>query len=403
LSRSQDRRGWAILALLFASLAVNLLDRQVLSLVAPVLREQLNLTNTQYANVVFCFLLGLTLAQLPAGALLDRRGARWGLPFLMLWWSAANALHAAARGVWGLGALRFLLGAGESGNYSAGVKVIAEWFPAERRALAGGIFNTGSVMGAFVAPPLVVFLASRYGWRMAFLLPSAMGLLWLGPWLAVYRSRSTSGPGAGPTEAAGRRPLWKLRQAWGAALMRALGGPVNHFYWYWLPLYLKQERGFSLEQIGMMAGFPFLFGGLGNVAGGWFSSFLMSRGATADRARKTAFAAAAACSLASLAAPLASSGGQALALICLASFGVSVYAATWIGLTTDLFPQQEAARATGLAGLCEGITNMIFTLATGRIVDRYSYLPVFLAAGLLPALGLASLFLTIRRVERVGP
>ena len=391
----------AILGLLFASITINLLDRQVLSLVAPLLRVQLNLTNTQYANVVFCFLLGLTLAQVPAGALLDRRGARWGLPFLMLWWSAANALHAAARGALGLGVLRFLLGAGESGNYSAGVKVIAEWFPPERRALAGGIFNTGSVVGAFLAPPVVVFLASRYGWRTAFLLPSVCGLLWIVPWLVVYRRRAPEGPAAGAAAASPVRPIWTRRQAWGAALMRALGGPVNHFYWYWLPLYLRQERGFTLEQIGILAGLPFLFGGLGNLAGGWFSSFLMSRGVTADGARKTAFAGAAALCLASLAVPLAASGGRALALISVASFGVSVYAATWIGLITDLFPQQAAARATGLAGLCEGITNMTFTLLTGRIVDRYSFLPVFLAAGLLPGLGLACLFLWIRRIERV--
>jgi len=392
-----DRRRWAILALLFFSITINLLDRQVLSLVAPMLRDRFQLSNTQYSYIVTAFLLGLTLSQVPAGILIDRWGARWGLPLLLLWWSAANALHAAASSVGSFSLFRFLLGMGESGNYSAGVKVIAERFPARERALAGGIFNTGSVVGALMAPPVIVWIATRHNWQLAFLLPSVLGLAWIVPWLLVYRGQPAAPGETQPAFA----PLLRIRQVWGFLLVRALGGPVNHFYWYWLPEYLRRERGFSMDQIGVWAGLPFFFAGLGNVAGGWLSSFLLRRGATPDRARKTAFCAGLACCLASAGVPGAPSGAAALALISVASFGIGVYPATWIGAATDVFPRQVAARVAGLAGLGEGIVNIVLTLATGVVVDRYSYYPVFAGAALLPALAVAALFVVVRRVEPV--
>lgn len=394
-----DRRRWGILALLFFSITINLLDRQVLSLVAPILRDEFQLSNTQYSYIVFSFLLGLTLSQIPAGALMDRRGARFGMAFIMLWWSAANALHALARSVASFSLLRFLLGVGESGNYSAGVKVIGQRFSAAERALAGGIFNTGSVVGALIAPYVVIQIATRWGWQMAFLLPSALGLVWVWPWLAFHgRGPSPARSGEAPPPFL---PLLRLRQVWGVMLMRALSGPVNHFYWYWLPEYLRRERAFSLEQIGIWGGLPFLFGGLGNVLGGGFSSLLIARGWSADRARKAAFATAVALCLSSMAVPVCSTGYQALALICLASFGIGAFAATWIGATNDLFPQNVVARVTGLAGMGEGCVNMALTLATGAVVDRHSYFPVFMGAGLIPTLALASLFLFVRRIERI--
>ena len=397
-----DGRRWPILALLFFSITINLLDRQVLSLVAPILRDQFHLSNRQYSYIVFGFLLGLTFAQIPAGALMDRRGARFGMAFITLWWSAANALHALARSVAAFSVFRFLLGAGESGNYSAGVKVISQRFPAEQRALAGGIFNTGSVVGALIAPYLILSIATRYGWQMAFLLPSMLGLLWVAPWLAVYGPEIANPGAATAATATSFVSLLRYREVWGIMLMRALSGPVNHFYWYWLPEYLRRERSFSLEQIGIWGGLPFFFGGLGNVAGGSVSSLLMARGWTADRARKTAFALAVALCFSSLGVPLCATGYQALALICGASFGIGTFAATWIGAVGDLFPQQVTARVTGLAGMTEGCTNMVLTLATGAVVDRYSYFPVFIGAGLIPVLALASLFVFVRRIERVS-
>lgn len=291
---------WWILLLLFFAMGINILDRQVLSLVAPVLRDEFNLSNTQYGAMVFCFLLGMTLGQAPAGMMMDRRGARFGMSLIAGWWSLANLLHAFARSLLQFSALRFLLGLGECGNYSAGVKVISQWFPLQERALAGGIFNSGSLAGAVAAPPLIVFLTRRFGWQTAFLLPGLVGLIWIVPWLCVYwepwRSprlaaieRETAvraQPAVNPAAGGRMLSLLALPAVWGVILMRAFGGPVTHFYWYWLPEYLKRERGMSLEMIGLTAWLPFLAGGAGNIGGGWFSSWLLSRAWNPDRARK---------------------------------------------------------------------------------------------------------------------
>jgi ACS family hexuronate transporter-like MFS transporter len=387
---------WTLLALLFASITINLLDRQVLSVMAPYILEELKLTASDYSNIVFAFTLGLTLAQVPAGMWLDRRGARYGLPAIMALWSAANALHGVARTVWHFALFRFLLGAGECGNYSAGVKVIAQRFPAHERALAGGLFNSGTVIGAFLAPPVLVWIASHFGWRLTFLFPSLLGLLWIVPWVLLYRD-------AGPAAAWGARqpflPLLRHRQVWGVMLMRALAGPVVHFYWYWLPEYLKRERGFSMELIGLLAGLPFLFAGIGNIAGGSAAALLMRRGWSADRTRKTLWTSGAALCGASLLVPAASGRAAAIALICTATFGLAALAANHIGTLTDIFPPRIMAAVTGLTGLCEGVFNMFFTLMTGRIVDAFSFVPVFAAAGLLPALAAMVLFVVVRRVE----
>ena len=402
MDAAPDRKRWGILALLFFSIAINLLDRQVLAVLAPTIRDELNLSNTQYSYIVTCFLLGLTLAQIPSGMLIDRAGPRFGLPVLMVIWSIANGLHSIARSVMQLSLFRFLLGVGECGNYSAGVKVISQWFPTKERALAGGIFNSGTVIGAFFAPYLIVKLSATFGWRMAFVVPSLMGLLWILPWLIWYRDRQTGAV----SQTAGRTvpitPLLRMRQVWGAVMIRALAGPVIHFYWYWLPEYLKRDRNFSMEMIGLYAGIPFLFAGLGNLAGGWFSGSLIERGVSVDRARKIAFAICGVLCLITSAVPLAPGEVSAMALICLATFALGASTANHIGLLTDLFSPPVLARLTGLTGMCEGAVNMTVTLATGVVVDRFGYLPVFVAAGLMPAIAFSGLFLLVRRVERVG-
>ncbi|MBS1824655.1 MAG: MFS transporter [Acidobacteria bacterium] len=400
MDAAPDRKRWGILALLFFSIAINLLDRQVLAVLAPTIRDELKLSNTEYSYIVTCFLIGLTLAQVPSGMLIDRAGPRFGLPVLMVIWSIANGLHSIARSVTQLSVFRFLLGVGECGNYSAGVKVISQWFPARERALAGGIFNSGTVIGAFFAPYLIVKLSASFGWRMAFVVPSVLGLLWILPWLLWYRDKQASTSATVQRAAIG--PLLRMRQVWGAVMIRALAGPVVHFYWYWLPEYLKRERHFSMEMIGLYAGIPFLFAGLGNLTGGWFSGYLIGRGVPIDSARKIAFGLCGGLCLISAGVPLAPGEVSAMALICLATFALGASVANHIGLLTDLFSPPVLARLTGLTGMCEGVVNITVTLATGIIVDKFGYLPVFMAVGLMPAIAISGLFLLIRRVERIG-
>lgn len=382
-------RRWLILALLFLSLTLNLLDRQVLSIVAPVLRDQFGFTNTQYGTIVFWFLLGMAAGQIPAGLLLDRFGPRAGFPILVSAWSLASLAHAFAGSLRQFAVYRFLLGLSECGAYSGGIKVIGQWFPARERALAGGIFNSGSLVGSVVAAPLIVWLLQHYGWRGAFLLPSLAGFVWIVPWLLLYRAPAAQ-PARLSLHAIGA--LLHNPAVWGVIAMRALGGPVSHFYWYWLPEYLRRDRGFSLEQIGLYAWLPFFFGGLGNIAGGWFSSALIARGWSADRARKAASLGSTALCLCALGVPFAPNAAIAIALISAAYAGISAYSATLIGILTDLFPQNVLAQVSALTGIGDNATGMFFMLATGFLIDHFSYLPVFTAVGLLPALGLVALY-----------
>ena len=396
------RLRWLILFLLFLAMAINILDRQVLSLVAPELRDRLHLSSTQYGTIVSCFLLGMTVAQIPIGALMDRVGVRLGYSMIFLWWSAANALHMGARSAAQFCALRFFLGIGESGTYSGGVKAIGHWFPPAERALAAGLFNSGSLAGAVIAPPLIVYLTLNFGWQSAFLIPSVASLIWLFPWLMIYRepSRHPCPASTARTDAPSLGCLLLQRAVWGVVLMRAFGGPVTSFYWYWLPEYLKRERGMSLGMIGVWAWLPFFSGGIGNIGGGWLSGKLIDRGWTVNKARKTVLTGAVALSLLAVLVPVAPSTTGAMLLICVASLGINAFAANLMGLMTDLFPHSILARVSGLTGVGDGIMGMATMQLTGVVVDRFSYLPVFAAAGVFPLVSLAALFLFI---GQIGP
>src|ERR1051326_2208512 len=366
-----------IVVLLFFAITINILDRQVLSLAAPVLRDQFDISNTQYGIIVFAFLLGMAIGQIPAGTLLDRVGARRGLAFLILWWSASNLAHAFMRSVLQFSAMRFLLGIGECGNYSAGIKVIGQWFPVKHRALAAGFFNGGSLAGAILAPPLVTFLLLRYGWRSAFLLPSIAGALWVIPWLFTYwepwkhpalRVNGRSVAAAQRIEDLEPQPptlaLLHSSAIWGLILMRAFGAPVSHFYWYWLPEYLKHGRGMSLETIGLTAWLPFLAGGIGNIGGGWLSGALIGLGWDAADARKVLLTGATIACVPAVLVPLAGGPVSALALISVASLAINAYAVNLVSVITDLFPQRLLARVTGMTGVGDNVLSMDAMLLT---------------------------------------
>ena len=397
-----------IVFLLFLLIAICILDRQILSVVAPVLTVSLHLTNTQYGAVLFCFLAGMTIGQIPVGIMLDRLGARVGFVVIFCVWSFASMAHAFMRSAAQFGALRFLLGLAECGAYSGGTKVIGQWFAPEDRAFAAGIFNSGSLAGAIVAPPLVVYLTLHFGWHVGFIVPSVAGLIWIIPWLRTYwepwrhpRLQTESAiRQARELPPSSREPsilhLLTLPAIWGVILMRAFASPVTNFYWYWLPQYLKHQRGMSLTMVGLLAWLPFLAGGIGNLGGGWISRWMVRRGLSIESSRRILFSAAVGLSAVAILVPIAANNLVALALISLASLAINAYAANLIGLYTDLFPHHMLGRVTSLTGIGDGIMSMITMLLTGVVVDHFSYTPVFLAAGLLPFLALAAYFVLVR-------
>ena len=390
-----------LLALLSSSIAINLIDRQTLSVVAPVMRSELHLSNTEYAYIVTAFQIGMFLGQVPAGAMMDRIGTRLGLALAFMAWSAVNAAHAAANSLRVFIGLRWLLGVSECGNYTGGIKAIASLFPPDKRAFSGGVFNAGAQLGAVIAPPLIVWITVKLGWRMAFILPSLLGLIWLIPWLAVYpkdraekRKETVAEPGVGLLA------LIRNRKVVGLFLLRMFSGPLVSFYWYWLPEYLRTGRRMSFVAIGLLAWLPGVFGMLGNLAGGYVSDWLASR-FSLDSARKMGFTIGLCLAALSMTLPLCSNDIVAILLIGMVVFGNNWLAATYIATVGEIFPPNVVGRVNGIAGAGDSGAGVVTMLLTGIVVDRWSYFPVLIAAGVLPLLALASVLLVVRRIEPV--
>jgi ACS family hexuronate transporter-like MFS transporter len=371
-------------AILFLATALNYLDRQVLSVTAPVLRRDLGMDAVAYSRIVFCFLLAYTIMQAIAGKALDHTGAKLGLAVSMIWWSAALMLHAAARSMVQLGVFRFLLGVGEAGNWPASVKAVRNAFPVEERALAVGFFNSGSAVGAVGAPPLIAWLTLQFSWRAAFAVTGALGFLWLIPWLFL-------GPSAGPQEAGepdtgGRtwRSLLRERAVWGLLLARFFCDSVWWFYVFWFPDYLSRARGFSLAMIGATAWLPFLSAGLGNLCGGWLSGRLLSSGRDAVTARKQVMAASALVMAAGVTAVFTPTAFAAIAIVSVTTFAYSCWATNVLTLPSDLLPAGAIASVVGLTGTAAGAGGMLSTLAVGWTVEHFSYSAVFAGAAVAP-------------------
>jgi len=371
-----------MISLAFAATAINYLDRQALSVAAPVLRDQFHMSNTGYSRVLFAFLLAYTIMNGVSGPLIDRLGTRLGYGLCVAWWSAAALLHAFARGAWSLGAFRFLLGAGEAGNWPGGVKVVAEWFPERERALASGVFNSGSAVGAILAPPVVVFILSRLGWQAAFAAVGVTGFAWLAVWAALYRTpvetRAASAPRI-PT-----RLLLRSRFVLAFTFSKIFLDPVWYFYIFWFPEYLHRVRHFDMASIGAFSWIPFAVAGVGNFAGGLLSGFLLRRGCSVTFARKAAVTFFAALMLSAIPAVLTRQAWLSIALVSVAMFGYTGCLANMLSMPADVFPGSAVASVYGLASMGSGFGGMLFTLITGWVVDHASYTPVFIGFGVMP-------------------
>ena len=408
---------WGIAALLFLVTLINLVDRLTISVLAPVIVDQLRLTNLQFAGISTWFLVAYATSQGLSGRIFDAIGTRRGFAFSVVVWSLAAMAHALARGLASLSALRFILGLGEGGNWPGAAKVIAEWFPVRERALGMAIVNAASAIGSVVAPPLIIWLQLRFGWQTTFLATGALGLGWLVLWLMFYQRpeehRSISSEelllireDRGPS--AGRKLRWREllehRQVWAIVLSRFLTDPVWWLYITWLPLYLYTARGFSLKQIGLFAWVPYVAADVGSLTGGWMSGFLIGRGWSVDRARKAVIVGGMILMSTGALAATAKSPAAALVFIAVVLFGFQ----SWIGnvqtMPSDFFAEDVVGSVAGLGGLGAGIGAIMFTLATGFVVDQFhSYKPILVAAAVLPAVATALLFVLGGQIKRLSP
>lgn len=405
---------WWILGLLFLITVINFVDRQSLSVVAPILRDKLHLSNEDYGLIVACFSFGMMSGEFPMGWLIDRKGVRFGLSFAVIWWSIANCLHAFGSARLHFAAMRYWLGTGECGNYSGGVKVISQWFPVRERAFAIGIFNGGSMIGSIIALPLVGWLTLEFGWPAAFLIPGVMGFFWVAAWWTLYRDPAAHSSitdaerayiledraGVAEPEPSSRE-LLRHPQTWAIMICRMLVGPVVQFYIFWMPEYLYRARGMSLKSISFFGWLPFLFGDIGSIAGGAVAGVLIARGMKAAGARGVTMGIGAACCAGSIAVVMSPSTELAIAWICFVLFGHTFLSANMFAAISDMFPKGAVGRVTALTGISQGLTGMLFQYTTGAIVDRFSFVPVFAMAAVLPALGCLLLFLLSRRLRPV--
>jgi len=403
-------------AMFFLATVISYIDRQALSVNAPIVRDELRLSNLQYSQLVTAFLVAYTIGQSLTGRLVDAVGTRIGFMLSMAWWSVAGMLHAVARGFGDLALCRFLLGLGEAGSWPASMRGTSQWFPLRERSLAVGFFGSGTAIGAVVAPPLVAGLSLAFGWRVSFLVTGALGFLWLAVWWWLY-DRPETHPRLHAEErerifsdriveesggrGVGMADLLRHRKPWGVVLGRFFVDPAWWFYVFWLPNYLKNERGFDLEAIGLFAWIPFLAADAGNLFGGWLSGRLLRGGASLTRARKTVLLAGALGTLWGIPAVRAAEASSCIALISLATFSFGLWTTNAMTLNADVVPYAAVGRMTGLSGTGSGIGGILFTPLTGWLVDRYSYEPVFWLVGILPLAGFFSLTYLTGEIEPI--
>jgi MFS transporter, ACS family, hexuronate transporter len=407
---------WYICGLLFYATTVNYMDRQVLGLLKPVIARELGWSESDYSSVVFGFQLAYALMMPIAGRIIDWLGTRLGYTLAVVVWSLAAMSHAAARSTLGFIAARFALGLGEAANFPAAIKTVADWFPKRERALATGIFNSGSNIGALIAPLLVPFVAAHFGWRMSFLATGALDLLWIVLWLTTYRAprehkRLSEGELALIESDQAEEPprkvpyprLLKKRPAWAFLIGKFLTDPIWWFYLFWLPGFLNLKYGLDLQHLGPPLVAIYLAADFGSIGGGWISSHLLARGYTVTKARKMALFL---CALA--VTPVACvmfTGGSlwlTVAIIGLATAAHQGWSANLFTLVSDTFPRAAVGSVVGLGGCGGAIGGMLVAKVIGYWLDfsHNSYGPLFFGAGVTYLLAFLIIHLLLPRLEK---
>ncbi len=424
---------WVIIGMVFFATLINYIDRLTISVLAPLIVKDLQLTNTEFGGIATWFLLAYTISQSLSGKIYDRVGIKKGFTISIVIWSVAAMAHAFATGLRSLSFFRFILGLGEAGNWPGAAKTVAEWFPARQRALGMAIFNSGAAIGSIVAPPIIVGLTAYFGhWYETFIVTGALGFVWLIFWWLIYDSpekhkwltkkeydliRADDEKEAVPApettisgelqqtlpeaKSVGWFKLLTYRQTWGIVLSRFLVDPIWWLYITWLPLFLNQVHGFDLKQIGLFAWVPYVAADAGSLFGGWLSGFLIGRGWSVNSARKVVIGFAACLMPAGILAAYTSDSMTALALIGVVLFGFQVWINNVQTLPSDYFPKTAVGSVAGLGGTGAGIGSMIFIFTTGWVVDNFSYTPILVAAGLLAPIGTLVLFALSGRIEKV--
>jgi MFS transporter, ACS family, hexuronate transporter len=411
---SVGRYRWVIVALLFAAMVINYVDRQTIGLLKPDLSRRFGWSETDYANLVFYFQFSYAVAYVAWGKVMDNIGARWGFGVAFLIWQIAHIAHAGARSLNGFIFARVALGVGEAGGFPAGIKAVTEWFPKKERALATGVFNAGTNIGAIVTPLVVPSVVLAFGWQMAFVITGIAGLIWLPLWLLIYR-RPREQPRVGaaelayieqdaaePAEKIGWVRLLLQRETWAFALGKFLIDPIWWMFLFWLPDFLGKRHGLDLKSFGPPLIAIYLLSDIGSVAGGWLSSRLMRRGWTINKARKTTMLICALLAVPVIFAASVDSLWLAVLIIGVATAAHQGFSANLYTLPSDVFPRGAVGSVVGIGGMLGAFGGMLFSKYVGGVLERIgTYTPIFIVAGSGYLLALLVVHLLSPRLEPV--
>lgn len=392
---------WTICALLFVATTINYVDRQVLGILAPTLQRSLNWSEADYGDIVSWFSFAYAFGFLVAGRVIDWIGVRRGLASAVVAWSAAAIGHALARTVGGFSFARALLGASESAIFPGSIKAVAEWFPQNERALATGIFNAGTNMGAILTPLLVPWIALRWGWQWAFVATGALGLLWLLFWIPFYRDVTPLAGASAATPSVRWTKLFGYRQTWAFVAGKLLADPVWWFYLYWLPKFLDAKYGVKLAQVAAPIIVVYLIADVGSVGGGWISSALIKRGWSVNWARKTTMLAMALLIVPTTLAPRAPTMWTAVLIVSVAAAAHQAWSANVYTLASDMFPKFAVGSVVGIGAFGGAMGGVLFQRITGRVLQANGsdYTPIFVVCGLAYVMAWAIIHLLAPRLE----
>ncbi len=406
------RYRWKICAVLFLATTINYTDRQVLGVLAPDLQKSIGWNELEYGYLVTAFQAAYAVGLLSSGAIIDRIGTRMGYALAMIIWGIAAAGHALASSVMGFAAARFLLGLGEAGNFPAAIKTVAEWFPRKERSFATGIFNSGTNVGAILAPLMVPPLAIHYGWQSAFLVTGALVAVPLVVWLMTYHppevhprlSTAELQYIQSDQEPVSQKIPWatllKHRQTWAFVAGKFLTDPIWWFFLFWLPKFLNTSYGLTLTGLGIPLVVIYLVSDFGSIGGGWMGSRFMKLGWTSNRARKTAMLVSAVSVVPIVLAAQSQTLWAAIALISLATAAHQSWSANLFSTVGDMFPRHAVASVVGIGGFAGAIGGMLIATFTGWLLEvTHSYVPVFFMAGSAYLLALGVFHILVPKLE----
>ncbi|WP_309089851.1 MFS transporter [Phenylobacterium sp.] len=413
-SAAAGKYRWVVVGLLFLAMVVNYVDRQTLGLLKPALTEEFGWSETDYADLVFWFQAAYAIAYLTWGRVMDRMGARFGFGLAYLIWHVGHIATAAATSFGGFVAARVLLGLGEGGGFPGGIKAVTEWFPKKERALATGLFNAGTNIGAIVTPLVVPAIVLAWGWQAAFIVTGVAGLIWLPIWLLVYRRpREHPKVSAGelayieqdPPDTVEKVAWTKLlgyRETWAYAIGKFLIDPVWWMFLFWLPDFLGKRYGLDLKTFGPPLVAIYLLSDVGSVGGGWMSSRFMHMGWSINRARKVTMLICALLALPVAFAAFASNLWVAVLIIGVATAAHQGFSANLYTLPSDVFPRSAVASVIGIGGMLGAIGGMVFSKYVGFILERLgTYTPIFVIAATAYLLALLVVHLLTPKMEPV--